>query len=98
MEATHQNVEKEGVVINVVSEHAGAGDVLHMAVEKVAKPEHVYRAMLYQDHYKRVSNDYDGTIIWAVEATKDAKQDLARTENREDEHNESYKIHLEDFS
>jgi len=54
--------------------------------------------MLYQDHYKRVSNDYDGTIIWAVEATKDAKQDLARTENREDEHNESYKIHLEDFS
>jgi len=34
----------------------------------------------------------------AVEATKDAKQDLARTENREDEHNESYKIHLEDFS
>lgn len=98
VEATHRNVEKEGVVINVVSEHAGAGNVLHMAVEEVAKPEHVYRAMLYQDHYKRVSNDYDGTIIWAVEATKEAEQDLDRIENREDEHKEPYKIHLEDFS
>lgn len=98
VEATHRNVEKEGVVINVVSEHAGAGNVLHMAVEEIAKPEHVYRAMLYQDHYKRVSNDYDGTIIWAVEATKEAEQDLDRIENREDEHKEPYKIHLEDFS
>jgi len=98
VEATHRNVEKEGVVINAVSEHAGAGDVLHMAVEEVVRPEHIYRAMLYQDHYKRVSNNYDGTIIWAVEATKEAEKDLDRVENRKDEHNEPYKIHLEDVS
>jgi hypothetical protein len=86
--------EVEEVVIDLISQHPGAGDVLHIVVDGNATPEDVYRAMLYQDHYKRTSEDYEGTMIWATDASEIAQRDIESAKSRNDEHGDPYSIHL----
>ena len=96
-ERVDRDVEADGVNIQLVSKYSGAEDILHLVVEGVAKPEDVYRAMLYQDHYKRLDRSYGGTQIWAPEATEPAERDLRELENRRDEHGDHYDIELRTY-
>ena len=93
-ENIQRNVEVEEVIIDLISQHSGAGDVLHIVVDGDVTPEDIYRAMLYQDHYKRTSEDYEGTVIWATDASKIAQKDLESAKSRNGEHGDPYSIQL----
>ncbi len=86
--------EVEEVTIDLISQHPGAGDVLHVIVDDDATPEDIYRAMLYQDHYKRTSEDYEGAVIWATDASEITQRDIESINSRDDEHGETYSIQL----
>jgi hypothetical protein len=97
-ERVEEDADADGVQIHLVAKYTGAGDVLHLIVDGIAEPVDVYRAMLYQDHYKRLDRSYEGTYIWATEASDSAQRDLRELENRRDEHGDDYEIELKQYA
>lgn len=93
-EQVDANVEAQGIKIHLVSKYSGADNLLHLVIDGMADPETVYRAMLYQDHYKRLDRPYGGTQIWAADVTEPAKRDLKKLDDRRDEHGDQYGIEM----
>jgi len=83
--------DADGAEVDILHRHDSQARLVKIADGR-AVPDDVYDAMMYQDHYKRLEEDYARTVLIGDGISEEAEDDLDTITEREDEHGDIYAI------